>query len=184
MKKIYPLALIIFLIGCVYLVLPSPSLPDLDSSTRSQESGDTWQHPDQKGFYTDKTRPQVLSEMQSKFSVSFLGITLPSYRLNYRPEESYELVRDQTPSYYLEEVLYPFRESLFVNGWEPFNTPQYKNIDPSVRPYLEYQGKVYLSKITLRPVYSNPAYRLIVWSLVFPSIWLVYYSLKRSVNTI
>lgn len=182
MKMRYILSFIIFLLGCVYLLLPSVPLPDLSNSKLSQESGDTWQHPDQKGFYTNKTRSEVISELQGKFSIKFWNITLPSYRLNYRPEESYEFVRDQTPSYYLEEIIYPLKESMFVNGWEPSNTPMYKNIDPSKRPFLEYQGQKYLSKVTLRPVYSKSVYQILVWASVFPCLWLICYSLHRSLK--
>ena len=181
LKYCLPLALIYFL-GIVYLSLPSPVVPDLAPATRSNESGDTWQHPDQKGFYTNLVRSEVIPQMQSKFTVKLFNLVLPSYRLNYRPEESFEFVRDQTPSYYLEEIVYPFRESLFVNGWEPTNSPTIKEIPGIEKPKLIHEGVVYLSKITLRPVYSAPWARMLIWTLVFPSAYLAIFSLRKSIN--
>ncbi|NCP47400.1 hypothetical protein AUJ42_03370 [Candidatus Collierbacteria bacterium CG1_02_44_10] len=177
------LVIIIFIIGVVYLVLPSPSLPDLASSTLSDEAGDTWQHPDQKGYYSNLTRSQVLSDLQSKFVIKLGNIALPSYRLNYRVEEAYELVRDQLNSNYLEEIVYPFRESLFVNGWEPKNAPRFATLAKSDVPKISLHGVVYDAKITLRPAYSPVWARLLIWSLVFPSGYLVYLSFLRTLSS-
>lgn len=182
MKLKIALTTIIFLAGVAYLLTPSPAVPDLTGGIRSNEPGDTWQHPDQKGFYTNLTRSQVIPQMQSKFSTSLFGINIPSYRLNYRPEEVGEFVRDQLKSYYLEEIVYPFKESLFVNGWEPANTPLYRNRLPKDKPQVTFKGVTYLSKVTLRPVYSPVWARLLVWVLAFPSVYLVYRSLKRSIS--
>ena len=174
----------VYLLGVAYLFLPTPQVPDLPESTRSNEAGDTWQHPDQKAFYTHKSRAEVLNYMQSQFSVKFLGITIPSYRLNYRPEESFKFVRDQVPSYYLEEIVYPLKASLFVNGWEPKKSPVYKNIDPQYISDLLYEGQTYPSKVTLRPVYSSPWLGLLIWTLLFPSSWLVINSLKKTIKNV
>lgn len=180
MKLKIILALIAFLLGALYLLTPSPQVPDLSGAIRSDEPGDTWQNPDQKAFYTNRTRKEVIPEMQSKFSTTLLGFTIPSYRLNYRVEESYEFVRDQVKAYYLEEVVYPFKESLFVNGWEPTNAPEFRHLAEIDKPRVTFKGVTYLSKVTLRPVYSAPWARLLIWALVFPTTYLVYLSLKRS----
>lgn len=176
------ICLIIFLIGCVYLAIPTPATPDLNNSVRSDEPGDTWQHPDQKGFYTNTPRSAVMSEMRSKFAIKIFGITIPSLVLNYRPEEAQELVRDQLPSYYLEEIVYPFRDSLFVNGWEPSNSPRYQNWLPKDIPVVTYKDVNYLSKVTLRPVTSPVWSRILVWALIFPAVYLTISSLKRSLR--
>lgn len=167
---------LVFILGVVYLALPSPATPDLAGDLQSDEPGDTWQNPDQKAFFTDKMRFQVLGELQSKFSVKLGGFTLPSYRLNYRPEEVGTLVRDQLQSYYLEEIIYPWRESLFVSGWEPQNTPMYAAFPRKDRPRVIINEREYLAKITLRPVRSGFFGRLLAWSLVFPSLYLLYLS--------
>jgi len=183
MKLKIIIAILIFIAGATYLLLPSPALPDLDGGHRSDEPGDTWQHPDQKAFYTNRTRAEVIPEMQNKFPVSLFGTRIPSYRLNYRPEESYEFIRDQVKSYYLEEIVYPLRESLFVSGWEPSNSPEFSYLPPEDRPTVTFRNAIYLSKITLRPVRSSPWARILVWGLIFPSTFFVHYSLKRSLQT-
>jgi hypothetical protein len=173
------LASVVYLLGLVYLTLPSPVYPDLTQAQRSDEAGDTWQHPDQKGYYTNLTRAEVLGQLQTKFSLKIFGLSIPSYRLNYRPEEATTLVRDQLDSYYLEEIVYPFRESLFVNGWEPTHSPKYAN-NPKLHTDLSFHGTPYMSKVTLKPTHSNVIFRVLVWTLIFPATYLVYLSLKKS----
>lgn len=169
---------LIYLAGVLYLLLPSPATPNLGTDLQSDEPGDTWQHPDQKAFFTNKNRSMVLLEMQRNFSLYIKDIRIPSYRLNYRPEEVGTLVRDQLRSYYLEEIVYPLRESLFVSGWEPQNSPIYKGYLPKDRPRVIIDNIEYLSKVTIRPVRSGPIARLFVWTLCFPVLYLVYRSFK------
>lgn len=181
MKKILLFfSIIVFSIGCIYLSLPTPKTPDLDTAIRSDEEGDTWQNPDQKGFYSNILRKEVMTEMRNKFSISLFGIRIPSYTLNYRPEDTREFVREQIPSYYLEEIVYPFRDSLFVNGWEPTNSPIYRNLPAESVPMIIYKDKIYLSKVTLKPVTSPVWARILVWFLVFPATYITFISLKRS----
>ena len=172
----------VFLLGIVYLWPSAPATPDLTPATRSAEPGDTWQHPDQKGFYSNLSRSEVISQMQSKYSLTIFGLKIPSFRLNYRPEDAFALVRDQTKSNYLEEIVYPMRDSLFVNGWEPANAPVYANTPKDMIPKLFYENVAYLNKITLKPNHSSLAFRIIVWTLIFPATYLVYLSLKKSLQ--
>lgn len=182
MKLKFALVGVLYLLGLVYLILPSPAYPDLTQAQRSDEPGDTWQHPDQKGYYTNLQRAEVLGQIQAKFSLKFLGLIIPSYRLNYRPEEAFTLVRDQLKSYYLEEIIYPFRESIFVNGWEPTNSPQYVKNQSLKIPDISFRGVPYLSKVTLKPTNSNMIARVTIWTLVFPVSFLVFLSLKKSLQ--
>ncbi len=182
MKLKYLIVGVIYILGLVYLTLPSPIYPELSPAERSDEPGDTWQHPDQKGFYTNLLRADVISQMQSQFSIKFLGFTLPSYRLNYPPEEAFAMVRDQLKSYYLEEIVYPFRESLFVNGWEPTHAPNYITNLPEGVPDISFRGVPFMSKVTLKPTYSNVYARVAIWTLLFPVSYLVFLSLKKSLK--
>ena len=183
MKKItIILSAIVFVIGAIYLVLPSPIYPDLDNAVRSNEPGDTWQHPDQKAFFTNVVRNDVLNELQKKFSLKLGSITLPSYRLLYRQEETADIVRDQLFSSYFEEVVHPLRESLFINGFEPTNLPAFKNIPAKDVPRPFINGEYYFSKVTLKPVSSPVWARLLVWILIFPATYLTIFSLKRSLR--
>ncbi len=170
----------IYLLGVVYLLLPNPVYPDLSSAVLSTEPGDTWQNPDQKAFFTDKERSAAINELQESFSLKIFGKTVPSFRLNYRPEEAAQFVREQIDSYYLEEIIHPFRESLFVNGWEPQNSPYWKSVAAGKRPRIQIDNVYYKSKITLKPTSSSIPSRLLVWTLIFPLSFICLKSLKKS----
>lgn len=172
----------LYLIGIIYLSLPNAAYPDLSTGVRSDEPGDTIQNPDQKAFYTNSNRIEALNKLQKGFEQKIFGYTIPSYRLNYRPEETAEFVREQIQSSYIEEIIYPLRESLFVNGFEPDNYPRYKNITPEDRPTIEFYGITYYSKVTLKPIYSSLWSRLLVWTLIFPAVYFTFVSLKRSLK--
>jgi hypothetical protein len=175
--------LLVFILGLVYLLVPSPAYPDLTGGARSDEPGDTWQNPDQKGFYTNSDRQFVLHDIQSQFVIKILGFPLPSYRLNYRPEEAQTLVRDQLQSYYLEEIIYPLRQSIFVNGWEPKKSPKLAGKPADEIPDISLHGVPYDSKVTLRPVNSSAWARILIWTLIFPATYLTYFSVRRSVTS-
>lgn len=181
MKKLIILfSIIIYLTGIYYLSSPSPTLPNLDQAVRSDEPGDTWQHPDQTAYYTNRNdRLGILGELQKKFGLP--QFSFASYRLNYRPEEVGEFVRDQLRSYYLEEVIHPLRESLFINVWEPTKSPFVIPEDQASQRM--YFLKIYYPvKVTLRPVYSSTWGRVMVWTLIFPGSYAVYLSLKKSLH--
>ena len=71
MRKLFlTISVLIYILGSIYLSLPNPQLPDLSDSYRSTEEGDTWQHPDQKGYYTQRIRSTVIQEMLQKFTLT------------------------------------------------------------------------------------------------------------------
>jgi len=179
-KLIIFFSVLIYFSGIYYLSRPTPPLPNLDQGIRSDEPGDTWQHPDQAAYYTPRNnRQEILGELQKKFGSAALDVL--TYRLNYRPEETGQLVRDQLRSYYLEEIVHPLRESLFVNVWEPTKSPFVIPKDQASQRM--YFLKIYYPvKVTLRPVYSSLWARLFVWSLIFPASYAVYLSLSKSLR--
>lgn len=182
MKKVIIIFSITFYFsGFYYLTRPTPVLPDLDQAVRSDEPGDTSQHPDQAAYYTNRdNRQKILGELQKKFGLGNLDQL--SYRLNYRPEEVGQLVRDQLRSYYLEEVVHPLRESLFINVWEPTKSPFVIPKDQaSQRMY--FLKTYYPVKVTLKPVYSSLWGRLFVWTMIFPGSYAAYLSLKKSLKS-
>ncbi len=182
MKLLKPVLIIIYLIGVVYLLSEAPQTPTVSPATRSTEEGDTWQNPTQRGYYTNLKREEAISQIQSQYTLSVFGFRLPSFRLNYRPEEAFAMVRDQLKSSYLEEIVYPLHSSLFVNGWEPQNAPMYANTAKEMIPPLIFDSQVYFSKVTLKPNNSSPIARLVVWTLIFPASYLVYLSLSKSLK--
>ena len=185
MKKItLLLCLLLYALGVYYLTRPAPVVPDLSDAVQSDEPGDTWQHPDQKAFYTNrKVRPEILGELQQKFSINDSFTRFFQYRLNYRPEEVGELVRDQLRSYYLEEVVHPLRESLFINVLDPEKSPMIDDKDRENQK-MYFKGVFYPIKVTMRPVYSETYSRILVWTLIFPAGYLIYLSLKKAFHEV
>ena len=112
--------LIFSLLFLFYLLLPSPDFPEPPSdSIQSNEPADT-ETPLRRAYFTDFTREEVMNHYKNQLNKShFLGIPLPTYRLNYPPEEAQTIIRDQTKSTFLEEIVHPFRESVYINGFEP-----------------------------------------------------------------
>ncbi len=135
-----------------YLLIPGPHLPprNLPESLKSDLPGDTVQIDNVAGYFTDLDRQEVMSFYKQQFSrSSLLNIPLPTVNINHRPEYAKQVWVDTMQSYYLEELVHPFRENLFINGytWE-------KDVftKPSERKQfaLEYKGRVWDTKVTLR----------------------------------
>lgn len=140
------------LIFIFYLAVPSPSFPEpLPDALQSDEPADT-ETPLRRGYFTDMTRDEVMEHYFNQFSWSKINIPLITYRLNYPPEEAQILIRDQTRSTFLEEIVHPFRESIFVNGFEPIEDKDLIRVD----------GKLWRQKVIVRYYPSNTFVRLII----------------------
>lgn len=153
------LALFLFIF---YLLLPPPAEPPpLPESTKSNLPGDIAEIPNLFAYFTNLSREEVISFYQQHYSHSrWLNLPLPGFQLNHPPEYAWVVIRDTEHSSYLEEIVHPFRESFYINGYEPANDPF---VDPSQRrEYLEYREKPYRAKITVLPVYSSPLLRIFV----------------------
>src|SRR5258708_3548859 len=125
----------LFLVGLFYLLLPGPTkisdFPPLPGSLKSTEAGDTWQNPNNVAYFSKWWRSDVTAYYRKeyqKLNCPDTGLKiinpfcyLPPIRLNRPPEEAYQYIRDQQQSTYLEEFTYPLRDSIFVNGFEPFD---------------------------------------------------------------
>ncbi|OGD86946.1 hypothetical protein A2Z23_01640 [Candidatus Curtissbacteria bacterium RBG_16_39_7] len=162
-----------------YLILPTPNIPPLPNSERSTEPGDTVQVPRVSGYYTNLQRAEVTNFYKENFSrSSFLGLPLPVITLNHPPEYSRDVIRDQILSSYLEEYIHPFRDSLYINGWEP---DIYFKDNPSARE--QFQNLVgenkYFSKVTLRPFYSNIILRIGLFLTGLILFYVLYLLSKR-----
>lgn len=116
-KKI--LMLVIFLTTIVLLVYILPKSPEFPKppadSVQSKEPADT-ESPFRRAYFTNLNRAEVIYHYEKEFNYGF-NVYTP--RLNYPPEESATIIRDQTRSTYLEEIVHPFRESIYINGFEP-----------------------------------------------------------------
>jgi hypothetical protein len=171
------LGLLFFLFALAYLLLPAPAEPPpLPESTKSNLPGDTVEIPYLYAYFTNLSREEVMAFYQKHYSrSSFLNLPLPSLKFNHPPEYCWVVIRDTEHSSYLEEIVHPFRESFYINGYEPANDPFVE--ESQRRPTLIYEGKEYQAKVLVLPVYSSPLIRVIFLLLVV--IVLVF--LKREV---
>ena len=154
----------------IYVLLPSPSFPEPPAgSLQSNEPADV-ETSLRRGYYTDLSREEVLKYYQNQLEKSeFLNVRLPTYRLNYPPEEAQVIIRDQTKSTFLEEIVHPFRESFYINGYEP-KEPQ--NI-------IEVDGKIWRQKITIKYVPSSGWLRLSIYLFALVLLGLTIRELVR-----
>lgn len=165
-KAITFIFLLLCLILLAYLALPNFSFPaPPPDSLISKEPADT-ETTLRRAYFTNYTREQVLSWYENEMRRStFLGLTLPTFLLNYPPEEAQTIIRDQTRSTFLQEVVHPMRESVFVNGYEPASTDQ-KNA-------IFIEGQHWRQKIIVRFIPSSLLVRIAVFFGVIISIFVI-----------
>lgn len=150
-KGIWVLLSLLLLMMVFYSLLPSPAFPEpMAGFYQSGEPADV-ETPLRRGYYTNASRQEVMDHYMNQFQKpTFLGIPLFSYRLNYPPEEAQTIIRDQTKSTFLEEIVHPFRESVYINGFEP-TTPEYA---------IVIKGTPWRQKIIVRYVPTSPVIRV------------------------
>ncbi|EKD62065.1 MAG: hypothetical protein ACD_52C00317G0006 [uncultured bacterium] len=159
LKLIYVLICVVFI---AYLLAPSNNfpIPPLDSE-QSDEPADI-ETPYRRAYFTNSTRNEALAHY-----ANFFGGLL----LNYPPEEAQTLIRDQTRSSYLQELVVPFRESLYINGFIP--TQEKDAILINAVPWKQ--------KIIARFIPSSTINRLVIYVLVCIGSW---FSIKNLANSI
>jgi hypothetical protein len=151
----------------VYLIIPSPDFPEpLSDSVQSLEEADT-ETSLRRAYFTNFTREEIIAHYRDQFGG-------PLIRLNYPPEEAQTLIRDQTRSWYLEELVRPGRESLFVNGF----------IAQQEKDDIWYKGKHYEQKITIKYVPSALWARMLVLIMIVVVSCLLYVEWGRSLREI
>lgn len=160
----YILFSIIFL---TYIFPPCPPFPvPPPDAVRSTEDADT-ETPLRRAYFTNYTREQIIAHYKAHFS------RLVTLELNYPPEDAQTLIRDQTRSYYLEELVHPFRESLFINGFIP----------QQAKDEIWYRGVHYQEKITIRYVPTTIIARATIGIstlvLIYITSFLLYLSGKK-----
>lgn len=164
----------------IYLLWPGPSkisqFRGLPNSVKSTLSGDTVEIPNVAGYFSNNFRDFVVPFYVKNYQeISYLPF--PPIRLNHPPEYSWTVIKKQTETTYLEELVYPLRDSLYVNGYEilrPDGTPVFFSA-----PRLEEAGKVWATKATLRLYISNILVRIIVWAGILISMAQIFSFGKR-----
>lgn len=178
MKKFLNIGVVIIIIfGFLYLVLPSPvEPPPLPNSFKSTEPGDTGQISGLFAYYTNMSRSEVVNYYKTYFEKSkFFNIPLITVKLNHPPEYAWQVIRDTEHSSFLEELVHPFRETWYLNGYEPANDPF---VNPASRkPGFEINGQKYTLKIQVRKMESNIFTRLFLFTgvLIFLKIIISLY---------
>lgn len=173
------LYIVLFIVGTFYLTLPAPKdFPDLPGSVKSTEPGDTVQIDNVSAYFTDMPREEVVKFYYDYFSKSpFLNIPLPTYKLNHPPERIREVLRETQQSTYVEEIVHPLRESVFISGFEwdndPFTAPQRR-----VKNILIVNGETYQFKVTLFYQESQVWQRLFVFYSILILSYLVFVAYK------
>lgn len=164
-KGALALSFVFFFSLVVYVLLPNPSFPLAPSdAVQSNEPGDSEDLGHLRAYFTNFTREEVMNFYKSQMNTSsFFSLSLPTYRLNYPPEEAGTIIHDQARSTFLEEVVHPLRESVFVNGFEP----------KVAKDEIWYKGTHYRQKITIRFVPSNVIVRVLIVILSVGGIILV-----------
>lgn len=173
MKK--PLAvifLLIWLVFGIYLLLPSPTVPGLPNSIKSKEPGDTVQVSNVAAYFNNYSREQVIDYYKKEFNkIPVDGLVFPSITLNHPPLYAQERIRDQIKVWYFEEIVHPFRESLYIGGWTPALAQLSTGIKYAPIVYdLTYPPKVFYQKTTVRLMPSSIASRLSVYVLMTGAI--------------
>lgn len=154
-KKVFIIILLAFNVCSVlYLVSPTPEIKDLPNSIKSQEPGDTTQLKNVSAFYTNQSRTEVINFYKANFNGLF------RIQLNHPPEKSKEVIRDTIQSYYLEEFILPFKESVFVNGYEWANDV-FTKPEKRIKNKLFYENKEYATKVTIKTFPTTIPNRLI-----------------------
>jgi len=139
------------ILGGVYVALPAPGFPEpLDDAVQSMEEGDTEDVAVRRAYFTNHDREGVIGHYREQFGGLF------TLRLNYPPEEAQTLIRDQTRSWYLEELVHPLRESVYVNGF----------IAQVEKDDIWYKGEHFEEKITIKYIRSGVVMRLVVYSMM------------------
>jgi hypothetical protein len=182
MAKIVIKAAFVFLslLLLIYLLIPGansikdfPALPD---SLKSSLEGDTIQVPNVSAYFSNNYRdfviPYYYESYQEQTAVPFAPL-----RLNYPPEFAFTAIKDQTQSTYLEEFVYPLKDSLFINGLEPVEkdgTPRYVG-----GGRFEMEGRFIDTKVTLRYYPSTVSIRLLVWLGINVSVIALFMMSKK-----
>lgn len=174
------ISLIFFILGLVYVLAPSPQnindIPAIPNSVKSDEPGDTYQNPNIAAYHSDWWREDVTNFYKQSFEQlnNIFGIALPAIKLNHPPEESFQYIRDQQRSTFLEQYIFPLRGSLFVNGYEPISKAG-KRFD-SISVPVEFKGEYFNSKTTIRfyPValHTRIIFYLGIWVAILSLLFL------------
>lgn len=143
----------------------------LPSSDKSKLAGDTVQIPNVAGYFSNNFR-EFVAPFYSKVYQDLTRSPMPPLRLNYPPEFSWTAIKKHTDSTYLEELVYPLRDSLYVNGYEPFYSDGSPKFWGSTK--FEVENRAWFTKTTIRFYPSTFVVRFFVWLGISFSVLMLY----------
>lgn len=144
------LGIFVLILLAIYLILPVPQFPsDPPGTLLSTEPADT-ESIYRRAYYSNQSRSEVIGYYRQTFAPSYVFLPFSQIRLNHPPEFAYELIRDQTRSSWLEELVHPLKDSIYINGYYPTKPTDQININ----------GVHYIAKITVRYIPSHYLARL------------------------
>jgi len=174
MNKIAIITIFVFnLIALTYLLSPTPKLPPLANATKSELPGDTIQLKNVSAYFTNQSRTEVINFYKGNYGGLFRII------LNHPPEKAREIIRDTTQTYYLEEFVLPFKESIFVNGYE-WQNDVFTKPEKRITNKIIYNSKEYSAKITIKKFPTTILQRLTAFFFTELSIFAIIYLLKKN----
>ncbi len=156
----------------IYLVSPTPTLPPLVNAVKSDLPGDTIQLKNVSAYFTNQTRTEVINFYKGNYGGLF------RIKLNHPPEKAKEIIRDTTQTYYLEEFILPFKESVFVNGYE-WQNDVFTKPDKRIVNKILYNKKEYSSKVTIKIFPTSIAQRLFSFFYTEASIIIIIFLLRK-----
>lgn len=172
-KKISIIFLVIFnVLAVIYLISPTPTIPDLENSLKSDLPGDTKQISNVTGYFTNLSRQGVMNFYQKYYQGLF------RINLNHPPEKAKEIIVDTIPSYYLEELVLPFKESLYINGFE-WEKDVFTKPEKRIKNKIFFQGQEFAAKITLRRFPVSIPKRLLSFFITEIGIIFAYLTYKK-----
>ncbi len=168
--------IVLNILAIVYLLSPTPRLPDLSSSVKSELPGDTIQLEGVSGYFTNMPRNEVMDFYRSVYNSPLL------IRLNHPPEKAKTIFRDTMQSYYLEELVIPFKESLYINGYE-WENDVFTKPDKRKQFMLLYEGEVYKSKVNTKLFTTSIPKRLATFFLLELSVFSIIFLYRSFLKT-
>lgn len=157
----------------LYLLIPNQEFPEPPpNSLQSFEPADT-ESSYRRAYFTNSDREEVMDHYKKILSKSD-NIPILAIRLNYPPEEAQTIIRDQTRSTFLEEIVQPFRYSFFVNGFKP----------SLKKDAIIIEGKNWEQKITVKSVQSNIFPRVSIALIVVAAFWILINEWEVSIKNI
>jgi hypothetical protein len=170
-KFIYILMSIIFVL---YMVSPIPDFPDPPQGfLQSDEPADT-ESKLRRAYFVNQNRNEVIKHYRQEFKNTFFAMNLFVIGLNHPPEYASLLIRDQTRSTYLEEIVIPLKASIYINGFEPKEEKDTINIG----------GKIWEQKIIVKYSFSTGVERFISSMIIIVLIPLTIKVFAHSINAL